>query len=112
MKMNELKKMSLAELKSLRKKVDRAIESLEKRERKEALEALKSKAKELGYSFEELVGGAAENEPVKPATLKRKTPPKYRDPKNPSNTWSGRGRQPKWIKDAIAAGKSKDDFLI
>lgn len=38
--------------------------------------------------------------------------PKYRNPENPSETWSGRGREPKWIQHQIATGKSKEDFLI
>lgn len=37
---------------------------------------------------------------------------KYRDPKNSTNEWSGRGRSPKWMQDYLAAGKKKDDFLI
>jgi DNA-binding protein H-NS len=36
----------------------------------------------------------------------------YRHPENADQTWSGRGRQPDWMKEALAAGKSKDDFLI
>jgi DNA-binding protein H-NS len=38
--------------------------------------------------------------------------PKYRNPENPSETWTGRGREPKWMQHQIAAGRSKDDFLI
>ena len=38
--------------------------------------------------------------------------PKYRNPENPSETWSGRGREPKWLQHQIANGKSKEDFLI
>lgn len=38
--------------------------------------------------------------------------PKYRDPQNPDNTWTGRGKPPRWLAAAIAAGKSKDAFLI
>ncbi|MDC7717591.1 H-NS histone family protein [Vogesella sp. DC21W] len=34
---------------------------------------------------------------------------KYRDG---DNTWTGRGKQPKWLVEAIANGKSKEDFLI
>ena len=37
--------------------------------------------------------------------------PKYRDPKS-AKTWSGRGHQPAWMKNYLAAGKNKDDFLI
>jgi DNA-binding protein H-NS len=38
--------------------------------------------------------------------------PKYRNPDNPSESWSGRGREPKWLQHQIASGKAKDDFLI
>ena len=38
--------------------------------------------------------------------------PKYRNPDNHSETWSGRGRKPKWVEDKVAGGKSLDDLLI
>lgn len=36
---------------------------------------------------------------------------RYRDPDNPDNVWSGRGRPPRWLQDRIDAGSDKDDFL-
>ena len=46
-------------------------------------------------------------------TLKgRKLPAKYRDPKNPSNVWAGRGALPRWMQERIAAGAKKEHFLI
>jgi DNA-binding protein H-NS len=38
--------------------------------------------------------------------------PKYRNPDKHSETWSGRGRKPKWVEDKLASGKSLDDLLI
>lgn len=38
--------------------------------------------------------------------------PKYRNPDNPSETWSGRGRKPRWMTDAMKAGKKLRDFEI
>mgnify|MGYP001170108481 CR=1 FL=1 len=38
--------------------------------------------------------------------------PKYRDPQNPENTWTGRGKPPRWLATAMAAGKSEESFLI
>jgi DNA-binding protein H-NS len=38
--------------------------------------------------------------------------PKYRNPKNPTETWSGRGKQPRWLGPLIQAGRRLDDFLI
>lgn len=38
---------------------------------------------------------------------------KYRDPKNAENTWTGRGRMPRWLVAATKGGKAKkEDFLI
>src|SRR5262249_33492269 len=37
---------------------------------------------------------------------------KYRDPADPSNTWSGRGRMATWLQHYVAAGRSKDEFLV
>jgi DNA-binding protein H-NS len=38
--------------------------------------------------------------------------PKYRDTRDPTQTWSGRGRPPRWLQEHIAAGENKDDYLI
>ncbi len=40
-----------------------------------------------------------------------KSAAKYADPSNSKRTWTGRGHQPKWLKEAIANGKALDDFL-
>jgi DNA-binding protein H-NS len=39
-------------------------------------------------------------------------PPKYRNPMNPAEVWSGRGKPPRWLAPQIQAGKGMDDFLI
>jgi DNA-binding protein H-NS len=38
--------------------------------------------------------------------------PKYRNPENPAETWSGRGKQPRWIVAALDGGRLIDDLLI
>jgi len=38
--------------------------------------------------------------------------PKYRNPKNRSETWAGRGKQPRWLTAEIRTGKRLSDFLI
>ena len=38
--------------------------------------------------------------------------PKYRNPKNPAETWSGRGTQPRWLTAQLRSGKKVNDFLI
>ncbi|WP_412565246.1 H-NS family nucleoid-associated regulatory protein [Thalassobius sp. MITS945101] len=99
----DLNALSLAELKSLEKKVTKAIASFEDRKKKEALSELEAKAKELGYSLSELTGGKA---PKVAGT------PKYANPDNADQTWTGKGRRPDWFNAALEAGKSPEDLAI
>jgi DNA-binding protein H-NS len=38
--------------------------------------------------------------------------PKYRNPERPSETWSGRGKQPRWLVAHLKSGRRIDDFAI
>ena len=38
--------------------------------------------------------------------------PKYRNPNDPTETWSGRGNQPRWLVAQLRAGRKLDDFRI
>jgi DNA-binding protein H-NS len=38
--------------------------------------------------------------------------PKYRNPARPSETWAGRGKQPRWLVAALRKGKRLADFRI
>ncbi|EOZ8645548.1 H-NS family nucleoid-associated regulatory protein [Acinetobacter baumannii] len=37
---------------------------------------------------------------------------RYKDPENPKNTWTGRGKQPIWLQGYIQQGRKIEDFLI
>jgi DNA-binding protein H-NS len=51
--------------------------------------------------------------PVRSSKLKgKKIKPKYRNPANKSETWAGRGREPKWFTAAIKAGKTREQLTI
>ncbi|PJK14295.1 DNA-binding protein [Lysobacteraceae bacterium NML07-0707] len=74
-----------------------------------------------GYSFEELFGtaGATSTSAPRKAASKSKGPrkgskveAKYRDPANAENTWTGRGKQPRWLAAYIEQGRQLNDFLI
>ena len=99
-----LTSLSLDELKALHKRVNKTIETYADRQKAEALAALEAKARELGFSLSELTG----------AGKKSRTAgvPKYCHPTDPTQTWTGKGRQPNWIKEQLAHGKNMDAFLI
>ena len=48
----------------------------------------------------------------KPRRPYPKVLPKYQNPKNPTQKWSGRGRQPHWVRAQLKAGKKLDHFRI
>jgi DNA-binding protein H-NS len=97
-------KMSYGELTVLRQRIDRLIAEKQERARTELREEMSSLAREHGVSIEELFGRGGGG--------KGSVAVKFRDPKNPANTWTGRGRMPRWMAAATKAGKKKDDFQI
>jgi DNA-binding protein H-NS len=65
-------------------------------------------ARDEGYSIEELFGEGRRSSAAKG----RSVPPKFRNPADAEQTWSGRGKRPRWFTDALEAGKSEQDLLI
>nr|WP_280922918.1 H-NS histone family protein [Rubellimicrobium aerolatum] len=41
-----------------------------------------------------------------------KVPIKYRDPQNEANVWSGRGRAPRWFREALDAGVPVEVLIV
>ncbi|RYH04563.1 H-NS histone family protein [Salipiger sp. IMCC34102] len=101
-----LKDMSRKELEKLRKDVDKALENVASRELKMAQEAAARAAAEYGYSLKEVT----ELAPRKAAGTK--SAPKYRNPDNADQTWTGKGRQPDWYKTAIENGADPASMAI
>ena len=104
----DLKSMSRKELKQLSKDVEKAIKDAEKRERKEALEAAERAAAEYGFELSELSDESGRRKSAKGPKAKAK----YRNPQDLTQTWTGRGRKPQWIHDALAAGTDISDLEI
>ena len=101
----DLGAFSLKELKALEKEIPKAIERIAERQKLEARLELEARAKELGYTLPELLD-------VSPKRTRKVATPKFAHPDDPSTTWSGRGRKPKWYAEALAAGKKPEDLAI
>ncbi len=102
-----LNSLSLKELRDLQSQVAKAIASFEDRRKKEALAELEEKARSLGFSLSELTSTMA-------IATRKRTPasPKYANPADASDTWSGRGRKPRWFEAALKSGSSPEDLAI
>lgn len=101
----DLNAMSLQELKELHREVGKAVANYEDRKKKEALAALEEQARKLGFSIAELTG-------AKVAKTRAPASAKYANPADPSDTWSGRGRKPRWFAEAIVAGASPESMAV
>ena len=99
----DLDQLSLKELRDLRNKLDRAISSFEDRRKREALAAAETAAREFGFNLADLTAG-------KPA--RGKVAPRYANPQDPEATWTGRGRKPRWVQEALDAGRTLEDLEI
>lgn len=98
-------KMSLKELVDLENKVKKAIAVARERERAEAKMELAALAERRGFSVNELFGGAR-------GTKGSKVAVKYRNKDNPADTWTGRGRQPKWLVALLKKGRKLEEFSV
>lgn len=101
----DINSLSLKELKELQSQVAKSIASFEDRKKKEALAAIEEIARANGFSLAELTGTAVTRKRAPAAA-------KYANPNDASDTWSGRGRKPRWFAAALAAGKQPDDMAI
>ena len=82
-----------------------AIANYDARGKAEALAALEAHAKSMGFSLTELTG-------MQITTTRKRVPAtiKYRNPANLTETWSGRGRKPRWYDALIASGVRANDL--
>ena len=104
-RMNGLDRMSYAGLAELRTQIDRLMVDKQNSERVALRQKMADMAKEHGLSLDEVLGKGRKG--------KGSVAAKYRDPKNPQNTWAGRGRMPLWMVAATKGNKAKkDDYLI
>lgn len=103
---NDLDKMSYAELSEMELRIARIKVEKHDAERAALRKKVTDFAKEHGFDIRELIGGRGKRGKGSVAI-------KYRDPKDRENTWTGRGRMPRWMAAATKGGKAnKEDFLI
>jgi len=100
-----LENLSIAELRALQDDIKKQLKVREQKDLDEARAKILQIAQSLGKSVKELVGDGAR---VKTQTVAVK----YRNPNDASQQWSGRGRQPKWVKDWVDSGKALDQAKV
>jgi DNA-binding protein H-NS len=104
----DLSKLSIEDLETLVRDAQAEIVARKEAERERVLQQMRELAASLGMTLEDVLrmekrsggggGGAVQA--------------KYRHPDNPDLTWSGRGKRPAWVTEALASGKTMDDLAV
>jgi DNA-binding protein H-NS len=101
-------KLSYNQLIELKDHIEATIEQRRADEQAALKEKMAEMAAEAGFDLEDVLPAKRGGKGRKGGTVA----PKYRNPKDPSQTWTGRGRQPKWLVAELEKGRKLESFLI
>ena len=116
----QLRSMSIDDLKTAKAGVERELQKKHAESLNHACKAVGKIAKQYGIELDELIVVLKGDNALKKRKKSRVAKPskrqtkvvKFAHPSDASKVWSGRGRQPSWIKEALVEGKQLSDFLI
>ena len=105
---DDLENYSVKELRELNGRIDVMIVEKEKSERVALRAKLAALAEEAGLTLDDVLGGTRGR-----GGKKGTVAVKYRNPENPDETWTGRGRSPNWLVEKMKKrGVTKEDFAV
>ena len=99
----DLTSMSRKELLELQANVEKALKDAEQRERIEALKAAEEAAAKFGFSLDDLMSDTGKGP---------KGVPRFANPADPAQTWTGRGRKPKWVNEWLDQGNDLEGLAL
>ncbi len=112
-----LENLTVADLDKVIAAAEQQREARRESGKRELVEEFRAKAEALGMSLDELLGSSAQvSRPAGKARQPRKgtpatsSPVKYRNP-DTGETWSGRGRMPRWLALAEEQGRRREEFV-
>lgn len=109
----DLEKMNRSALEKLKSSVEETLEKLAEQDKKAAFVAAEKAVAAYGFSLAEIARDTVTAQMQKTKSgPKTVSPPKYCNPDDNDQTWTGKGRQPEWFKSAIAQGKTPDMMEI
>lgn len=98
-----LAELSVEQLEALKGDIDKAVEGKKTSELLEVRAKLDELIDNSPFTLEEVLEAQKMRKPVEP---------KYRNPNDANQTWTGRGRKPLWVVEHLENGGSLEDVLI
>lgn len=108
----DISKLSITELKKLLAIIPEEIKSREAQEKQTVLKEMEELAAKHGYKLEELFDQAQVSATDKKSATRKPAKIKYRNPDQPSLTWTGRGKKPAWVTAWLNQGKSIEELKV
>lgn len=102
---------SLKDLLAQRAALEQQIAAAQRAETADAVAKIRALMTEYGLTLADLQMNPRPAKAARGPSVGGKVAPKYRDTAN-GNTWTGRGLQPRWLRDALASGRKLTDFTI
>jgi DNA-binding protein H-NS len=103
----ELKSLNHSQLADLIVRAHARQEELVKERASKLRDKINALIKAEGFGLDEVFGRTGGR-----GKARGKVKPKFRNPADHTQTWSGRGKRPRWFHAALAAGKKEKDLLI
>jgi DNA-binding protein H-NS len=109
----DLSNLSLGDMRNLQDQIKQEMKKREQQEVQKAREQIMAIAQSVGLPLKDLIntnarGGAKAAQAGGAGSVAVR----FRNPKDASQQWTGRGRQPKWVKEYVEGGKSIDDLRV
>lgn len=105
----DISDLSVEDLKRLQAEAEALIASKKDQAIEDAYNQIIAIAENIGYSVEELL---ELGEQKRKKTTRKAVEPRYRNKNNAEETWTGRGKQPRWLVAELEKGAKLEDFLI
>ena len=107
--MPDISNLSVEELRKLTAEAEALIESKKDEAVEEAYNQIIKIAESAGMTLEQFIEYGSHK---RKKTTRKAVEPRYRNKKNSAETWTGRGKQPRWLVAELDKGAKLEDFLI
>ena len=110
--MMDLSNMSLGDLRNLQEQIKQEMKQREQQDMQKAREQIMAIAQSVGLPLKDLMAAGGRGAKSIGKSGAGAVAVRFRNPDNESQQWTGRGRQPKWVKEWVEGGKSMDKLRV
>lgn len=107
--MKDIENYTIPELENLRVRAGELIELKKEQSIEDAYNQILEVAESVGFTVQELI---TYGEQKKKKSARKAVEPRYRNKENQEETWTGRGKHPRWLVAELEKGAKLEDFLI